>query len=116
MTDHQHWHPTAAPHSTLDQALGKILNEIRAGLDHGFFHFELTCETVNSGKRRLTLRAGKSHQFVIPREECVLPATPDTGAPPTHITETRTIVSMTRTRQTPLETERAVLDAYGDRS
>ena len=108
MTDPHQW-------TTLDQALGKILNEIRAGLDHGFFHFELTCETVNSGKRRLTLRAGKSHQFVIPREECVRPAT-DTGAPPTHITETRTIVSMTRTRQTPLETERAVLDAYGDRS
>jgi hypothetical protein len=116
MTDHQQWHPMAAPHPTLDQALDKILSEIQAGLDHGFFDFAPTCETVNAGRRRLTLRAGKSHQFVIPREECVLPATPDTGAPPTHITETRTIVSMTRTRQTPLETERAVLDANGDRS
>ena len=114
MTDQQNW--ITAPRSTIDLALGKILNEIQAGLDHGFFHFELTCETVNSGKRRLTLRAGKSHQFVIPREECVRPATPDTGAPTLHITETRTIVSMTRTRQTPLDVERAVLGAYGDRS
>jgi hypothetical protein len=111
MTDQQQW----GPHPTLDQALTKIIHEIQAGLDHGFFDFTVTCEIVSAGRRRLTLRAGMSHQFVIPPEECILPATPDTGAPTLQINDPRTIVSTTRTRLTPLGSEREVLDAHGER-
>ena len=40
---------------------------------HGFFEFVLSCEVVGQERRRLTLRAGKSYQFVIPNDECVRP-------------------------------------------
>ena len=56
---------------TVDRAIRRILAELHDGLRHGFFEFTLTCEVVGQERRRLTLRAGKSHQFVIPKEECV---------------------------------------------
>ena len=44
---------------------------IRDGLCHGYFEFALTCEVIGQERRRLTLRAGKSYQFVIAKEDCV---------------------------------------------
>jgi hypothetical protein len=55
---------------TIDRALSRILAEIHDGLRHGFFEFTLTCEVVGQERRRLTLRAGKSHQFVLSKDEC----------------------------------------------
>jgi hypothetical protein len=55
----------------IDRALSRILAEIQDGLRHGFFEYTLTCEVVGQERRRLTLRAGKSHQFVIPKDECI---------------------------------------------
>src|SRR5713226_4323210 len=55
----------------LDRALSRIVAEIHDGLRHGFFEYTLTCEVIGQERRRLTLRAGKSHQFVIPKDECV---------------------------------------------
>jgi hypothetical protein len=67
------------PNATVDRAIRRILAEIHDGLRHGFFECTLTCEIVGQERRRLTLQAGKSHQFVIPKEECVRSAalTPD---------------------------------------
>ncbi len=56
---------------TIDRALDRVLAEIHDGLRHGYFEFTLTCEVVGREQRQLTLRAGKSHQFVIPKDECV---------------------------------------------
>ena len=56
---------------TVDRALDRVLAEIRDGLRHGFFELTLTCEVVGQERRRLTLQAGKSYQFVIPKDECV---------------------------------------------
>ena len=39
------------------------------GLHHGFFDCEVTCEVVNERKRRLVIKAGKSHQFTIGEHE-----------------------------------------------
>jgi len=62
----------------IDRALSRILAELAEGLRHGFFEFTLTCEVVGQERRRLTLKAGKSHQFVIPKDECVRsPGHPD---------------------------------------
>ena len=55
---------------TIDRALSRVLAEIYDGLRHGFFELTLTCEVVGQERRRLTVRAGKSHQFLIPQEEC----------------------------------------------
>jgi len=55
----------------IDRAISRLLAEIYDGLRHGFFEFTLTCEIVGQERRRLTLRAGKSHQFLLPKEECV---------------------------------------------
>ena len=53
-----------------DRALSRILAEIHAGLQHGYFSFTLTCDVIGQGRRRLTLHAGKNYQFVIAAEEC----------------------------------------------
>ncbi len=47
-----------------------ILTELTLdGIRHGFFELGLTCEVVHGRKRRLVIRAGKSHQFTIAEEE-----------------------------------------------
>jgi hypothetical protein len=57
--------------SNFDRALCRVLAEIQDGLRHGHFDFRLTSEVITQERRRFTLRAGKSHQFVIPKDECV---------------------------------------------
>jgi len=53
----------------LRQALQKLESEVREGLGHGFFELSVSCEVIKGGKRRLTIKAGKSYQFVIPAQE-----------------------------------------------
>jgi hypothetical protein len=53
----------------LGEAIKRMVEEIRDGLRHGFFHCEISCEIVKDRKRRLTIKAGKSHQFIIREEE-----------------------------------------------
>jgi hypothetical protein len=60
--------PSPAPASA--GALRRLVAEVHDGLRHGFFEFRLTCEVVGNERRRLTLHAGKSHQFVIRMEDC----------------------------------------------
>ena len=55
--------------SELESAMERVVDELREGLLHGFFDYSMSCEVVRGGKRRFTLRAGKSHRFVIPEEE-----------------------------------------------
>ena len=55
--------------SELSRALEKLEQEILDGLRHGFFEYVVTCELVTGQKRRLTIRAGKSHRFTIPEED-----------------------------------------------
>jgi hypothetical protein len=61
---------TTRPASALDSAVRRILSEIDDGLRHGYFDFALTCEITGNGRRRLTLRAGKNYQFLIPTDDC----------------------------------------------
>ena len=56
------------PHCELEAALARVVSEVREGLAHGFFEYSMSCEILRGGKRRFTLRAGKSHRFVIPEE------------------------------------------------
>ena len=65
-----HARDTDAPASTTDRALRRIEAEIVDGLRHGYFDFRLTCEVIGQGRRRLLLRVGKTHQFVIPACDC----------------------------------------------
>ena len=59
------------PAAPIDRALTRIIAEIADGLRHGYFEFTVTCEVIGQERRRLTLRAGKSYQFVIPNEDCL---------------------------------------------
>ena len=63
-----HHRPTLSE-SELESAMARVVDELREGLLHGFFDYSMSCEVVRGGKRRFTLRAGKSHRFVIPEEE-----------------------------------------------
>ena len=63
-----HDHPSEPP--VIDRALRRVIGEIRDGLRHGYFEFTLSSEVIGGGRRRLQLRAGKNHQFVIPADEC----------------------------------------------
>ncbi|SRR6266508_888065 len=96
--------PPESPLGAEDRALSRILAEIYDGLRHGFFEYVLTCEIVGQERRRLTLRAGKGYQFVIPQEQCVRsttsPATPVMGAP-TIGNEARSIANMASPRPAP---------------
>ena len=53
----------------IEKAEEKLLGEIREGLRHGFFDYSVSCEIVTGRMRRLTIKAGKSHQFTIPEDE-----------------------------------------------
>lgn len=53
----------------LDVLLEKINQEILSGIKHGFFDFQITCETVKDKKRKVTVTTGKSYQFYIPEDE-----------------------------------------------
>jgi hypothetical protein len=52
-----------------DKALDKLHEEFRAGLQHGFFECVITCEIVKGHKRRVIIKAGRSHRFIIPEDE-----------------------------------------------
>ena len=49
--------------------MDRLTREVRDGLRHGFFELTVACKTVNGKKRRLTIKAGKNHRFMIPEEE-----------------------------------------------
>jgi hypothetical protein len=53
----------------LRRAFRKLESEIRDGLRHGFFELSVTSGVIAAGKRRLTIRSGKSFQFIVPEEE-----------------------------------------------
>ncbi len=47
----------------------KITREIKDGLKHGFFEYTVTGEILQGGRRKLTLKVGKSYRFTIPEED-----------------------------------------------
>jgi hypothetical protein len=51
------------------RALKKLQQVVVAGLKHGHFEYAVVCEVINGQKRRLVIKAGVSHQFIIPLEE-----------------------------------------------
>jgi hypothetical protein len=53
----------------LNRALRRLESEVRDGLGHGFFELSVTCEVIKEGKRRLTIKVGKSYQFIIAEHE-----------------------------------------------
>jgi transcriptional regulator with XRE-family HTH domain len=59
------------PPTELSKALLTIQSEIREGLRHGTFEFSITGDLQPNGDRRLTLKAGRVHQFTIPADEVV---------------------------------------------
>jgi hypothetical protein len=60
---------TLRANGEIDKAIEKLIEEVQAGVEHGFFECLVTCEIVNGRKRRLIIKAGKSHQYMIPEEE-----------------------------------------------
>ncbi len=54
---------------TLKSVFTLLRTIIEEGVDHGFFECVVSCEIVNSNKRRLVIKAGKSHRFVISEDE-----------------------------------------------
>jgi hypothetical protein len=103
----------------INQALHRVVGEIHDGLHHGYFEFTISCEIVGQERRQLVLHAGKSYRFLIPKGECVVPASlviPATGTPARKLDETRSIVGMTSARQAQTITGLGPLVAHGERS
>ena len=55
--------------STIEQVRAQLWEIVEDGLRHGFFEFAVSCEIVKDRRRRLVIRAGKSHQFTIPEDD-----------------------------------------------
>ena len=51
------------------RAIEKLEEIVLDGLRHGFFEFTVACEITKGDKRRLVIKAGVSHKYVIPPEE-----------------------------------------------
>jgi len=71
--------------SQLEDAINKVVAELREGLRHGFFEYKLVGEIGKGGQRQLILEAGKKYKFTIPAEAVersglAVTATPETGA------------------------------------
>ena len=62
-------HGFTQPNSGLSSAMEKLEQVVLDGVQHGFFEYVVSCEIVAGHKRRLTIRAGKSHQFTIPADD-----------------------------------------------
>lgn len=70
MTDAKDDHPFLRARSgQVREAFDRLEALMIDGLKHGFFDYSITCEIANGGKRKLAIRAGKSHQFTIPEDE-----------------------------------------------
>lgn len=54
---------------TFKVAMEKIEEEVMGGLRHGHFEVRVEGEIIASNKRRLIVRAGKSHKFIITEED-----------------------------------------------
>jgi hypothetical protein len=61
--------PGSAAKPEFQRAVEKLESEFRKGLAHGFFELSVTCEVIQEGKRRLTIKAGKSYKFIIGEAE-----------------------------------------------
>jgi hypothetical protein len=53
----------------LREAFDRLQGLMVEGLRHGFFDYSVSCEIIQGQKRRLTIKAGKSHRFTIPEDE-----------------------------------------------
>ncbi len=51
------------------EALDRLRSLVVDGLKHGFFDYSISCDVGKKGKRRLVIRAGKSHKFTIPEDD-----------------------------------------------
>jgi hypothetical protein len=56
----------------VSDAVDRVVAEIADGLRHGFFEVTITCEIVSGNRRRLIVKSGKSYQFSIAEDECVV--------------------------------------------
>jgi hypothetical protein len=61
--------PLSATSGECMRALKKLEQLMIGGLRHGFFECTVVCEVINGQKRRLVIKAGESHRFIIPMEE-----------------------------------------------
>jgi hypothetical protein len=52
-----------------DAMFARLQEIVLDGLRHGFFDCVIACELVNQRKRRVIIKAGKSHQFTIREED-----------------------------------------------
>ena len=56
---------TPSDPNTFELALVQLREILEDGLRHGFFEFAVSGEIVKDKKRRLVVRAGKSHVYTI---------------------------------------------------
>ena len=61
--------PGSASSGELDAMFARLHEIVMDGLRHGFFDCQVTCELMNGRKRRVIIKAGMCHRFVIPEED-----------------------------------------------
>ena len=69
MKNFSHRLPDDAHTRKLSEAFTHIEKVVVEGLRHGFFDCSITCEITSGGKRRVCVRSGNNHMFMIPEDE-----------------------------------------------
>jgi len=49
----------------LKAACDHVVRELVSGVQHGFSEIVITIETVQSKKKSITIKAGKTHRFIV---------------------------------------------------
>lgn len=57
-----------APEDAVGRLLDRLNDEIRDGIRHGYFKYEITGGDATGGYTEVILYAGKKHRFLIPKK------------------------------------------------
>ena len=57
------------PGKTVKKVFEQLANEIKSGVKHGFFEYQINCEVVKENKRKITIKTGKSYQYYISEDD-----------------------------------------------
>jgi len=60
----------SAGQNELERAVAMLTRTLLEGLRHGYFEFTVSGEVIKGDKRRVLIKAGKSHAYIVDSRDC----------------------------------------------